>query len=624
MRRTFRSFNTLLAALPLLFAMESVGQGDNCATAVAVAPALGIVGDGPSAGGGASLVCTGGGAVNADWYSFTTGTPGIINNVSSCATGTDTRLSIFNGTGGCGALTCLGLSDDFCGPLGYASSLSNINVPAGTHYIMWDDRWEGTGYTWDFTFTPFACVQPAATVTLIPNCIGGTYDLEVNVTSLGSATSVGLDISVGTDITGIAATGIQTFTGIALGAARTITLVHEQDNTCNVALGSFIDCCFATCADAVVVAAPGAQGATGALYCAAGYNAACVAGPFASKWFVYTPPSNGLMDVYSCGNTDARFSVFDGSLGCGTLTCAFSNDDSQLFPCQTSGLAASMDDLAVTGGTPYYIQWDARWTPASVTWELQFAACTPPTATVTLIENCGGGTYDLQVDVTSLGTSADIDIDVTPGTDILNVNALGIQLISGIPVGTVTNISLIADDPLCNEDLGNFTDCCNGTCANAAAAVVGTNTTGALDCGAGATNGGGLGGVATDARWFLFTPPNTGQISVDNCASGVDSRLMIWDGTGGCGVLVLVSATDDDCGLAAQELNVPVTGGTPYYIEWDDRWSSTGFDWNLSYVSCTPPAATGVATDDCGLGTFTIAVDVTSLGSSTELRSRAT
>ncbi|QQR86847.1 MAG: T9SS type A sorting domain-containing protein [Flavobacteriales bacterium] len=625
MRRKYLALGTLLVAGSLTWSSTLRAQGETCITAAVVAPGVGIVADGPATGGGNSTVCNTGGT-NADWYVFTTGTGGIINDINSCGGGGDTRVSVYNGNGGCGALTCLGSNDDFCdrgdGNF-FASQVTNINVPAGTHYIEWDDRWEGTGFTWNFTFTPFACVQPAATVTLIPNCGGGTYDLEVNVTSLGSATSVGLDISVGTDITGISTTGIQTFTGIPLAATRSITLVHEQDGTCNVALGSFVDCCSASCADAVVVTSLGAQPATGTLYCSAGYNAACFAGPFASKWYVYTPPSDGLLSVKACPAGDTRLSLFDGTGGCGALTCLASNDDDNDLACQANGFASSVIDVPVTGGTPYYIQWDARWSTASVAnWTVNFAACTPPAGTVTLIENCGGGTYDLQVDITSLGSSVDVDIDVTPGTDILNINATGIQLISGIPIGTVTNVVLRADDPLCDVDLGSFTDCCNGTCANAAVAVVGTNTTGALDCGAGASNAGGMGGVATDARWFTFAPPSTGQMTVSSCGSGIDTRVSIF--TGPCGGQALVGANDDSgvCAftLESNVANIPVTGGTTYYIEWDDRWSSTGFDWDLSYVSCTPPTATGSSTDNCGAGTFTVDVDVTSLGSSVELQ----
>lgn len=610
----------------LFWSPQTKAQGDACATAVAVLPGLGIAADGPSAGAGNLAGCgaTATGGTNADWYSFTTATGGIVNNINSCSGGADTRLTIFNGNGGCGALVCLAGNDDFggaCGPSGYGSQLTGINLPVGTHYIEWDDRWDPSGFVWDFTFTPFACVQPAATVTVLPNCLGGTYDLQVNITSLGSATSVGLDISVGTDITGITTTGIQTFTGITLGVSRSITLVHEQDNTCNVALGTFVDCCFGTCAAAGVVTAPGAQPATGTLYCNSGYNAGCFGGgPFGSKWYVYTPPGNGLLDVYSCGSVDARVSLFNGSGGCGALTCTDSNDDNQLFGCQTGGLAASLEDVAVVGGTPYYIQWDARWTNASVPWELIYAACVPPAATVTLVPNCGGSTYDLQVNVSSIGSSTDIDIDVTPGTDILNVNAPGVYNITGIPVGTSTNVALRADDPLCDVDLGNFVDCCNGTCAGAIPAVVGVNFAGEMDCGAGASLLGG--GFATDAKWYTFTPPSTGQISVDNCGSSDFAGLTIHDGTPGCGFFGAPLAFNQfgACGNGAQVSNIPVTGGTTYYIEWDDRWNGGPFNWNLNYVSCTPPTATGTSTDNCGAGTFTIDVNVTSLGSSAQLQ----
>lgn len=615
MRRKYLALGTLLVAGSLLWSNTLRAQGETCGTALAVSPGLGIPADGPATGGGNSAVCSAGGT-NADWYVFTTGTGGIINDISSCS-GPDTRLSIFNGAGGCGGLTCVGFNDDgggACGAFGYGSRLTNVNVGAGTYYIEFDDRWDGSAFTWDFTFTPFACVQPAATVTLLPNCGGGTYDLEVNVTSLGSATSVSLDINIGTDITGITTTGIQTFTGIALGATRSITLVHDQDNLCNVALGSFIDCCSATCANATVIAT-GAQAPTGALYCSSGYNGSCLAGPFASKWYVYTPPSNGLLSVKACPAGDTRMSLFDGGAGCGALTCLAASDDDGDLACNANGFASSVTDVAVTGGTPYYIQWDARWSTASVAnWTVTFAACTPPAATVALVENCGSSTYDLQVTVSSLGSSADIDIDVTPGTDILNVNAPGVYNITGIAIGTVTNVTLRADDPLCDEDLGNFTDCCNGTCANAAAAVVGLNTTGAITCGGNST-------LSSQSRWFQFTPPSTGQITVQSCGTATnDTRLRIHDGTGGCGALLQVGDNDDGCGLQSIVANLGVTGGVTYYIEWGNNFSSLGFNWTLGYVSCTPPSASGSSTDNCGAGTFTIDVDVTSLGSSAELQ----
>ena len=625
MNRMLRCLKTLLAALPLLLAMDARSQGNTCGAAVAVVPGLGIVADGPSAGGGNLPGCgsTATGGTNADWYSFTTATAGVINNINSCSGGADTRLTIFNGNGGCGTLVCLGGNDDFggaCGPSGYGSQLTNINVPVGTHYIEWDDRWDPTGFVWDFTFTAFACTQPTATVTLVPNCIGGTYDLSVNITSLGSATSVGLDISVGTDITGITTTGIQTFTGIPVGSARSITLVHEQDATCNVALGSFIDCCSASCADATVVTALGAQPATGPLYCNAGYNGACFAGLFFSKWYVYTPPSNGLLSVKACPAGDTRMSLLDGTAGCGALTCLASSDDDNDLACQANGFASSVTNIPVTGGVPYYIQWDSRWSPSSVAnWTVTFAACTPPAATVTLTQNCGLGTYDLQVNVTSLGTSTDIDIDVTPGTDANGVG-LGIQNFTGIPNGTVTNVTLRADDPLCDVDLGDFTDCCNGTCTAPALAVIGVNTAGIMNCGAGASNLGGAGAI--DARWFSFTPPTTGQISIDNCGTNDFAGLTVHDATPGCGFLgaPLAFSQFGACGTGAQVSGIAVTGGTAYFIEWDDRWNGGPFNWNLSYVSCTPPLATGTATDNCGLGTFTIDVNITSLGSSPELQ----
>lgn len=101
--------------------------------------------------------------------------------------------------------------------------------------------------------------------------------------------------------------------------------------------------------------------------------------------------------------------------------------------------------------------------------------------------------------------------------------------------------------------------------------------------------------AGSNADWYSFTPPCNGNISI---TSGVDSnlpdtRLSIL--TGSCGALTCVAA-DDDSGpsFTSQLSGIAVTGGTTYFIQWDDDWDDASFIWQFTYVSSNPVSAVNV------------------------------
>jgi len=132
----------------------------------------------------------------------------------------------------------------------------------------------------------------------------------------------------------------------------------------------------------------------------------------------------------------------------------------------------------------------------------------------------------------------------------------------------------------------------NFTCTNAEIlTVAGVYTVPDLaTCGGG---GSATNSNATNAAWYSFTPSTTGTIDVFSCNGGVDTRLYIYDGS--CTNLNQVANSDDNClmgtgqnNYASEVLGLAVTGGTTYYIEWDDRWSTSGFDFTLNYTGGCP------------------------------------
>ena len=123
-------------------------------------------------------------------------------------------------------------------------------------------------------------------------------------------------------------------------------------------------------------------------------------------------------------------------------------------------------------------------------------------------------------------------------------------------------------------------------CQTATAVEPGVITAGELDC-----FGGGLfydpsDAAGLQARWFSYTATADGYISVSACGGGADTRA--WILAGACDDLTPVGVNDDRCELEpggsawASYREVPVTAGETYYIVWDDTWSDSGFDWELT------------------------------------------
>ncbi len=144
--------------------MNAFAQG-SCATAVTLTNGTFVAGT--VNGTYPTTICwnTPSATPNALWYKFTP-TEGGIMTVSSDievnpggTAGTDTRLGIYTGT--CAALTCVGGSDDVSAS-NYRTTVADFEVVAGTtYYIVWDDRWQDTSFSFTFDFLAATCFSPS-------------------------------------------------------------------------------------------------------------------------------------------------------------------------------------------------------------------------------------------------------------------------------------------------------------------------------------------------------------------------------------------------------------------------------------------------------------------------------
>ena len=200
-----------------------------------------------------------------------------------------------------------------------------------------------------------SCIAPAGNGTVVLDCDSSMFSIDVEVTSLGSATTV--NIFDGTNSIPVSATGVTTVGPYAFGSSINITLVHDTDNTCDNDLGAFTD--FACppandeCSNAIELTVNEDLNCTeltnGTI--AAATNSGidtCGGTEDDDVWysFVATNETHTVSLINVTGSTtDLYHAVYDADPGCGALgtalTCSDPNDST------TSGL---------TVGNTYYVQ----------------------------------------------------------------------------------------------------------------------------------------------------------------------------------------------------------------------------------------------------------------------------
>ncbi|MCB0661223.1 MAG: T9SS type A sorting domain-containing protein [Saprospiraceae bacterium] len=195
----------LLLVLPLSGLWS---QGETCNTASVIAAPGTFTADGPSSGNGCYNCSPGtpGGipAINADWYSYTPSSDGLLS-ITSCNGGADTRLWVYSGD--CNNLTLLASNDDFCDfapQEPYAAAINNLAVTGGvTLFLEWDDAWDTQGFTFELSLEPLSenlrlDGWPIPFTALPAQQLENGIPIPVNVINQG--TMVAVDVQVATEI----------------------------------------------------------------------------------------------------------------------------------------------------------------------------------------------------------------------------------------------------------------------------------------------------------------------------------------------------------------------------------------------------------------------------------------
>ncbi|MFT6997128.1 MAG: hypothetical protein ACJAQ4_000878 [Cryomorphaceae bacterium] len=462
----------LIAVIALLvsWSLNSYGQGNDCASAQSLTVNVGSCVFSTASNSG--LTNSGQVPVGADcdffsggdaWYSVVIPPSGVVTVSTTLIPGTTPAGMNVNAaaySGACGSLVLIGC-DANSGP-GFFPELQLTGAPGEIQFVqLWETNNNIQG---DFSICAngeTTCTPPS--VAFSESCIGGNeYEVSLFISSLGDASSLDITNDGGAAaITNVTSTGIQTVGPFPLGTVATITVVHNDDNTCNIS--EVVTDVGLACENILTCGTPLDQD-----YCYQNND---------NTSFLYSSPDGSPVALtFLSGELEDgldQITIRDGSDGSGTILFQGSNGgdlsgisetapSGSIFMTATSDVSGSCAD----GSFSFGLGWD---------WQVSCDGCSAPTANFSVVENCGAGTFTVDVDITSLGNSASVAISNDAGVAATTgVSSTGVQNVGPFNIGSPVEITIssetIASCELVQGGL-DFTCPTSDNCINAVTVV---------------------------------------------------------------------------------------------------------------------------------------------------------
>lgn len=508
--------------------------------------------------------------------------------------------------------------------------LSGISV-AGTsgylHMVLTSDGFGScaTGETseWNWSVTCLNCLIPAVTASVVDDCPNNQYNIPLDVTSTGDGSTVNILYSVNSGdpvvVSGVT-TGITNLGPFTVNDVVTILVQHEFDESCSFTLGTFTD--LGTCPNLITC---GAQPLV-ETYC---YE------PNDSRSWSYQSIGTGTLRLrFNRGtiesNTFDDLAIYDGTDATGTQLFVHNNTTSynlgpvgsainNTFPeyyeievYSTTGnlyMEMSSDGSVQCGGdfpTESYDSWE---------WEVVCLDCAIPTGTVTIVDDCANEQFSLDVDITGTGDAATATVlyTVNGGTqEVLSGLGIGITTIGPFAFGDIVNVVLAHEsNSLCNMDQGDFSD--TGTCP-LLIACDGTFVQDSVCF-----------GNTQDLRYY-YQGTGTFPLGIffDSGLLGFGDVLTIYDGGDiTAPVLYTNPGNADLTGLFISTTNPEhrmtlriLSNG---FTSCADGGLVDNVAWQVGCLDCVPPTGTFTIVQDCDNFQYFVDVDVTDLGTDSEI-----
>ncbi|MEZ4801383.1 MAG: gliding motility-associated C-terminal domain-containing protein [Gelidibacter sp.] len=421
-----------------------------------------------------------------------------------------------------------------------------------------------SGYTpIDVSVTCATCLNSAATYTVRGDCANGSQFLvDVDITNLGSATSITVTDNQGSAPQTVTATGVVTFGPYPNTTDVVMTVANDDDPNCTSVSPTLTQ---EFCQDFIVDCSVGP----------ATLNY-CYSDDGADDPVIFTFTSNDGTPLNLNFNSGEVENGWDELVVIDT-DGSFIVDPADLF----YGNGGDLSGLTYqsTGDTiSFYINSDGVFScetegfiPIDVT--VSCATCINPAATYAVIDDCANGQqFLIDVNVTSLGDATSLTVSDNQGSPDVQVTATGIVQFGPYPFATPIVITLSNDqDVNCviNSPVIQVAACppANDNCAGAIIAAVNPGETcdavtpgTLLEATPSGVPSGSCGGNPDDDVWFQFTALGTQQfIQLQNISGFSDLDHAVYSGS--CGSLVELYCSDEDFSVTPS-----LVVGNTYYV----------------------------------------------------------
>ncbi|MGV9012599.1 MAG: T9SS type A sorting domain-containing protein [Flavobacteriales bacterium] len=446
------------------------------------------------------------------------------------------------------------------------------------------------------------CVPPSATVTPIDDCDNNQFSLAVNVTGVGDGTSVDLiyTLNGGADQTLAGQlVGNYNLGPFTVGDVVDLTVAHGSDSDCNLhfnGLQSLGTCPF-------IIQCGGAPLD----------QAYCYTDSDNSDWLFQSSDNSAIILNFSAGSIESatwdHLDIYDGVDETGTLVYSHTMFQQEFL----SGVQA----IGTTGSLYMKMSSDFSGSCASNTfaewiWQVGCLDCTPSAATYTVVTDCDNFQYSVDVNITTLGSDATLDIINDGGASTVTATATGVYTVGPFTANIPVNLTLTnSDNSLCNVYSGELV---NPLCP--LDIVCGDPAVQETYC-----------YVNDDVHawhWHSTTPSvglgihfSSGTIQ-GNYGFPYGESLRIYDGPDNSSPLLyeqLDYNTIDLAGLqfisTQEDIYMEMTSDS--YGSCDDG-STTPWEWEVSCADCSAPVATFTVVTDCDAYNYTVEVNITQMG----------
>lgn len=483
---------------------------------------------------------------------------------------------------------------------------------------------DATTLPWTWEVQCLNCQLPSASVSVVDDCPNNQFSIPVEVSSVGDGLTVSLVYTVNGGLP-VLLTGIglgETVLGpFTVNDVVSIFVQHDSDPACTVSLGTFTD--NGNCPTLIVCGDPAFE------------ETYCYVANDIRSWGYQSVGSGTLRMTFIRGTIESstwdHLRIYDGADASGTLVfdhtsfatynlgpvgSAVNNALTDYYGIQVYSTTGSIymemtSDGSVQCGEPFpnttYDSWE---------WEVVCLDCEVPQGTVAVVDDCANDQFSLDIEVTSTGDAgtASVTYSIDGGAPTTQTGLpLGITTIGPFNFGEVVNVTLAHEsNSLCDIPKGNFTE--TGTCPEL------------ITCGTPydvsycyANN--------NDVRWYfqgtgtfplgvLFTQGSVYAGDLIEVYDGGDINApLIYSGNGTAenvaGLFFYTTNPDHrmTVRLLANGFTDCATNGNQVPVEF-----------TVDCLDCVPPTATFGIVQDCANFQYSVAVNITSLGSASSMQ----